>query len=79
MSLSSLLYIHFRITELNGIGTLGTFIQMWRQFCDSELSSCQRDYTNFFYISFCMCVLTVLWKAVTRWLSEILETGYCFS
>lgn len=34
--LPSSLYICITTMQLKGLGTLGTFIQMWRHFCDSE-------------------------------------------
>lgn len=44
--LPSLRYIHFTTMHLRGLETLGTFIQMWRHFCDSEPLSCWCNYTN---------------------------------
>ena len=62
--LPSLIYIHFTTMQLKGLDTLGTFIQMWRRFCDSEPLSCRCNcthFTHFFPISsYDTCFLTVL-------------------
>lgn len=79
-SLSPLLYIHFRITQLSGMETLGTHSNVKTALWLRTFLLPTWLYSLFFYISsFCVCFLTVLWKAVTHWLSEILETDYCFS